>query len=347
MNIYITEGRGKGYIDLRKLLGLGLPWVIVIGGRGTGKTYGALEMVVEDDTRFIFMRRTQSQLDIINKPQFSPFKKLNKDKGWNIGSENLTKNNSAFYHMEEIEGKLKAAGNPIGYTVALSTVANMRGFDATDVELLIYDEFIGEKHTRPIKYEASALFNAYETINRNRELEGEKPLQILALSNSDDLANPLFMELKLVRKAEEMKKKGQEISIDRKRGIVLVVLSESVISEQKADTALYRVTEGTSFYEMSLGNDFSNEEIGRVKSRGLKEYKPIVTLGEITIYRHKSKKEYYVSTHKTGVCPVFGAGEMERKRFQRQYNWIWSEYMKNNIEFEEYFCEILLTRYFD
>lgn len=343
MNIYLENG----YLDIRKILGLGLPFVFIVGGRGTGKTFGALEVVIEDNITFMFMRRTQSQADIINKPQFSPFKSLNSEFGWNIGTQSISKYNSGFYEQEEIEGKMKCVGEPKGYTCALSTVSNVRGFDGSDIDLLIYDEFIPEKHERPIKNEGSALLNAYETINRNRELKGRKPLQMLCMANSNDLANPIFMELQLVRKAEHMKKKGHEVLIDREKGIVIVMMYKSAISIEKDRTVLYKLTSGSDFADMAIKNVFSGEEVGFIKSQPLKEYRPVVAIGEICIYKHKSKRVYYVSTHTTGTPPEFGIGEIEKSRFRRVYSWLWQEYMKNNIIFEEYLCEILLTKYFN
>lgn len=343
MKIY----QDSGYIDIRKILALDLPFNFVIGGRATGKTYRSLEIAIEDKIKFIYMRRTQSQTDLINKPDFSPFKTLNRDFGWSIGTVSISKYNAGFYRQEKQDGQLVCAGSPIGYTCALSTISNLRGFDASDVDLLIYDEFISEKHERPIKNEAAAFLNACETINRNRELTGRKPLQVICLANSNDLANPIFMELSLVRKAEQMRRKKQEISIDRERGIGLFILDKSPISQQKKTTALYRLTEGSNFERMSIGNYFSGEEIGRISSRPLAEYKPLVSVGEITVYEHKANRSYYISTHKTGSPPSFGTGDAERARFRRVYQWVWDEYMENNIEFEEYLCEILLTKIFN
>lgn len=336
----------SGYIDIRKILATGLPFIFIVGGRATGKTYTSLETAVEDNIKFIYMRRTQSQADLINKPDFSPFKSLNRDFEWSIGTASISKYNAGFYRQEKQDGEFVSVGAPIGYTCALSTVSNLRGFDATDVELLIYDEFISEKHERPLKNEGSAFLNAVETINRNRELSGRKPLQVICLANANDLANPIFMELSLVRKAEQMRRKKQEISIDRERGIGLFILDKSPISQQKKTTALYRLTDGTNFERMSINNDFSGEEIGRISSRPIAEYKPIVTVGEITVYEHKANRTFYVSTHKTGSPPAFGTGDAERARFRRIYQWVWDEYMENNIEFEEYLCEILLTKIF-
>jgi hypothetical protein len=336
----------SGYIDIRKILSLNLPFNFIVGDRGTGKTYTSLETAVEDKSKFIFMRRTQSQADLINKPEFSPFKSLNRDFNWHIGSESLSKYNAGFYHQEEQDDKWTSIGSPIGYTSALSTISNMRGFDASDVTLLIYDEFIPEKHERPIKNEGSAFLNAYETINRNRELNGFKPLQSLCLANANDLANPIFMELHLVRKAEQMRRKKQEVFIDKEIGVGMFILDKSPISQQKATTALYRVTKDSNFKKMSINNDFSGEEVGRINSRPLAEYRPVVAVGELCIYEHKSNRTYYITTHKLGSPPYYGTGDAEKARFRRMYQWIWDEYMENNIEFEEYLCEILLTKIF-
>lgn len=345
MSIY----QDNGYVDIRKIKGYGLPFNFVVGGRATGKTYTSLLTEVEDAETFILMRRTQSQADLINKPEFSPFKKICADKHWNICSEPVTKYNAAFYFAEiepDGNGKNIAHGLPLGYTCALSTISNIRGFDASDVRTLIFDEFIPEKHERPIKNEGAAFLNAYETINRNRELNGEKPLQVLALANANNMANPIFLELGLVKIADKMRQRGQEVSIDRERGVGLFLLNNSPISEQKRETALYRLARNNEFARMSLSNDFAFDEIGNIKSQNLKEYKLICTVGEISLYKHKSNNVYYVSTHRTGTGPVYGSGVIDLARFSRNYSWFWLEYMRNNVIFEEYLCEILLTKYY-
>lgn len=342
MNIYLESG----YLNIHKILSLKLPFIFIVGGRGTGKTYGALEEVVEEKIKFMYLRRTQSQADLINKPEFSPFKSLNEDHDWKVGTGSLSKYNNAFYMQTLQDGAYVNSGQPIGYTGALSTLSNMRGFDASDVTLFIYDEFIPESHERPIKDEGSALLNAYETINRNRELKGKPPLQLLCLSNANNLANPIFMELGLVRTAEQMKRKGQEVYMNREKGILIINMEKSEISAKKSNTALYRLTQGSEFNKMSVGNQFSKEEIGRIASRPLKEYRPIVNIGEITIYEHKSNNMLYVTSHKVGNPVSFTMGEMDKTRFRKSYCWIWDLYLDDRIEFEEYLSEILLTRAF-
>lgn len=343
MKLYLDNG----YINIAAILKTGIPFIFCWGGRATGKTYGALKEAVGSGVKFGLMRRTQAQLDLISKPEFSPFKPLNNDLGWKVGIVPLSKYNGGIYNMCEVEGKLTPDGAPIGYTFALSTIANTRGFDGSDIELLIYDEFIPEPHARPIKEEHEAFLNAYETINRNRELQGRKPLQVLCLANANTLANPLFLGLGLVTKAERMHRLGQEYSMDTKRGVLLVNLCSSSISDAKRETALYRFTGDNSFSKMALSNDFSGEdERGRIGAKPLIEYRPIVQVGEICIYKHKSRETFFCSTHCTGSPQTFGIGEAERARFRRLYQWLWVAYLDNKIDFEERICEILLTKYF-
>ena len=337
----------SGYVNMHGIINDGFPVSLVIGGRGTGKTFGALSDVLDYNTKFLFMRRTQSQIDIVSKNEFSPFRKICSVRGIEIVSESISKYNAGFYIAEEQEGGVfRGVGAPIGYSAALSTFSNIRGFDASDVTLLIYDEFIPERHERPIKNEFDALMNCYETINRNRELENKPPLKMLCMANANDLANPVFIGLNLVKKATQMQLQGKSIYQDTKRGIALYFLNDSPISDAKSQTALYKLTAGTQFASMSLGNEFASNDIGRLGSKPLKEYVPIVAVGELCIYQHKSRDEYYISTHYSGSPPTYTAGEADLARFRRTYGWVWIEYLRDSITFEDYLCQVLLAKYF-
>ena len=335
MNIYLKNG----YIDIEKILRLEQPFNFVVGGRGTGKTYGALKSAYESDTRLMLMRRTQAQCDLINKPEFNPYKAINADINSNVTVKSISKYNSKLVEETEESERL------VGYTCALSTISNMRGFDASDVKLLIYDEFIPEKHERSLKNEGSAFLNAYETINRNRELKGIKPLQVLCLANAFNIANPIFLELGLVGKSEKMRQSGQEIYINRERGIVLVLLQHSSISNAKADTALYKISAG-SFSKFALSNDFVYNNNENIKSKPLKEFKLLCSVGEIHVYKHKSKREYYVSEHRTGTAPEFSSDEVGLNRFRKNYGLIlYSAYMRNKVTFETMLAKSLFELY--
>ena len=337
----------NGYVNIPEILKHEAIFIFIYGGRGTGKTYGALKDMIEGDHRFIYMRRLQAQTDIVKKDNMQPYKTLNDDMGWTVRPFPVNKYLSAFYDSTtNEEGKIIPEGDQRGLLTSLSTFSNLRGVDGSEIDTIIMDEFIPELNERPIKGEADALFNAYETINRNRELKGEEPVKLLCLANSNRIDNPLFMELNLVRRAEKIRKEGKEYLYDPKRKMLLIDLYKSKISEEKSDTALYQLTKGTEFYEMAIRNSFINEERGRIETRPIREYKPVVSIGEITVYKHKSRKEYYVTTFKSGSPDTYTTGEKDRERFKKAYFYLWSAYMKRLVVFEEYMSEILFDKYF-
>lgn len=337
----------NGYVNIPEVLKHEATFIFIYGGRGTGKTYGALKEMIEGKHHFIYMRRLAAQTDIVKKESMQPYKTLNDDMGWSIQPFPINKYISAFYESDVNEdGKIIPVGDQHGLLTSLSTFSNLRGVDGSDIDTIILDEFIPELNERPIKGEADALFNAYETINRNRELKGEDPVKLLCLANSNRIDNPLFMELKLVRKAEKIRQEGKEYLYDPKRKMLLIDLYKSQISEAKSDTALYQLTKGTEFYEMAIRNSFINEERGRIETRPIKEYRPVVSIGEITIYKHKSRREYYVTTFRSGSPDSYTTGEKDRERFRKKYLFLWQCYMRREVVFEEYMSEILFDKYF-
>lgn len=330
----------SGYCDIESIINIGMPFTFIIGGRGTGKTYGALKYIIENRKTIMLMRRTQAQTDLINKPEFSPFKVLEDDLNIVINVKSVSKYSAAITRMVDDTDIL------VGYTCALSTISNMRGFDASDIEILIYDEFIPEKHERPLKNEGAAFLNAYETINRNRELKGEKPLQVVALANAFDISNPLFMELDLVRICERMKNKQNYTYINKNRGIAIVMLDGSEISKRKADTALYRLQNDSDYSKLALSNDFAYNSDANIETRNLKEYKLICGIDKIYIYKHKSKENYYVSEHKTGSGPYFDHDEIDSDRFRKQFGRrFYRRYLSNQFTFENIFAKTIFEWY--
>lgn len=350
MNLYLSSG----YFDFEKIRTFceehGIAFCYIVGGRGTGKTYGAIDSYLFNrPAPFMWLRRTQAQVDIINKPEFNPFKKNAAAHDTEICMATISQYNAGIYRAFESGDKLMPDGPALGYTGALSTFSNIRGFDASDLEAIIWDEFIPESHERPIKDEAGAFFNAYETINRNRELNGQRPVIAFCLANSNDIGNPVFLAAGHVQTCLNMRKKEQDVFIDFDRHYMIILLDESPISKEKENTAIYTYLKGTrnTFSEMSLSNVFHGEKDIRVKSRPLGEYASLVTVGELTIYKHKGGQlPHFVSFHKSGAGPVYGSSETELKRFASKYTYLWLAYMRDRIEFEDHGAELLFRQYF-
>ena len=59
----------NGYVNIPEILKTRLPFIFIVGGRGTGKTYGALKFTQEQHVPFLFMRRTMSEIESLSMPE--------------------------------------------------------------------------------------------------------------------------------------------------------------------------------------------------------------------------------------------------------------------------------------
>ena len=343
-NLYTTDG----WVDIPAVRSFmreaGLVFLFCFGGRGIGKTYGALSdarsRALEDPEskhKFLLVRRTQSQVDIISKQELSPFKRIDLDHAFFTECRPVSKFTTGFYADDTL----------IGYVAALSTFSNLRGFDASDVDLIIFDEFIPESHEKPIRNEDAALLNLYETVNRNRELDGQDPALLMCYANANNIANPIFAGLGLISTVEQMQKKHREQWILEDRGVLLLNLDASPISRAKSRTALYRLAgEQSDFGKMALSNSFRSDTGSEHGSRNIREYIPVLSVGDLTVYEHKSNGTFYVCELRSGSPETFQANKTDLARFKSQNIWLWREYMTGRIVFRSLEIEILFQNYF-
>ena len=322
------------------------PFQIFIGGRGTGKSYSGLSGAINYTSwygdKFILMRRTAQELDLMLDSDrgegANPFKPINKDLDVNIGLHKIVKNLAGIYHREFSDNKMEPVGAPIGYGVALSTIASIRGIDFSDVSLCIYDEFIPEKHVRKIKNEGAALLNAYETICRNRELNGEDPVTMFLLSNSNDIYNDVFIELGLVLEIEKLLRKNKADLYIPERGLAIHLLQPAEeFAQSKAQTAVMKLAKGTAFADMALDNKFSYNDFSLLGSQPLTGYRPVCHIGKAYIYKKKGSRFYYVS-YAPAQCPRLSIdNEQDRMRFYNEYGrHLKPIFVKGKILFESY-----------
>ena len=335
----------NGYIDMEKIMSIRCPFIFLVHGRGTGKTYGVGKFLLDHPKdKFLFMRRTQTEADTISFTDFSPFQPVLEDHPEYPrlivqGIPNV-KNISAVYLAEEKDGKLTAAGDPVGYIGALSTIANIRGFNGEQIKYMIYDEFIPERGARMMRDEGDRILNCYETINRNRELKGRPPLKAVFLSNANRMDSPVFQSLGILDRVDDMTMKNQSECIMYDRGIAILKLKASPISAKKADTALYRATGESTFKDMSLLNSFSADTYLYCRREPIQEYRPVFQYEDIFIYRHKSKAFYYVTKHKSGgMVRQYFDEEFSRKRLKRDQYQFLNAWVSGQISFEDVYCK--------
>lgn len=345
MNLYTDAG----WPDLRVFDKISAPFIYCWGGRGCGKTYSFLKYVTVDSPRkFIYIRRTQKQVDILATPSKNPFKRINLDLGETIEPFAERDGSYIFYRTDtDVDGRLVRVGEPLGYMVALSTFANMRGFDGSEIETACLDEFIPQDGERELKNEYFVLMNLYETINRNREFLGQKPLQLWCFANANRPTGNIMLSGELLGKAIEMQKKGKNYSLLESRGIALVNMFDSPISQRKEDTALYRATKGTAFYDMAINNKFELDQTVPLANLPLREFRPVCSIGELGIWQHKNEQYIYISKKQDPAVRKFVLADYDITIFKKHYAWLWVCYLEESIIFESEVNALLFVKYFE
>lgn len=298
------------------------------GGRGIGKTYGALDMCRKigdgtlkldpafDGEKFLYLRRSGVEAQSVASPDSCPFKAYNRNEGTDIYAEFTSKLGFGQFYM-------RTAGEEpmqIGYCAALSTFANLRGVDFSDVTFILYDECIPEsKNKRPLKDEGFLLLNMLETINRNRIMEGRQEIVLCMLSNPIDLGSDLLSQLQLTPILNNMIMRNQEKYTDTKRSLHIEKLTDVKVSEDKKASMLYQFAGDTGFTDRSLSGDFLDNDLELVKQVNLTEYVCELSLENIYIYKHKSKEEWFISTSRN--TPRLSFKVYEREKFRTAFYW--------------------------
>lgn len=257
------------------------PLNIIISSRGIGKTYSTLLYLVEECRgEFLYLRNTDVQIKTCSSEFGNPFKAINKNTGREIWIKGR-KECGYIYEGETLRG----------YASALSTFENMRGVDLSGVTDVIFDEFIEKT---PLRFDQfSAFLNFYETVNRNRELTGGEPLRVFMLSNAQRLSSPILAGFGLIPTIEEMIKTGQTNFSTKE---IWLSLPRSEVSEAKKKSVLYQAANGTRYYSEAIENKFANDSFSGISKRNLNEYKPICSIDNFYLYKHKADGSIYICT---------------------------------------------------
>lgn len=278
-----------------------LPFQSYIGGRGVGKTYSTLKSYIVDDKgnfrdpelgKFMYIREQATEIEISTDQTANPFKKINADNNWYIYPEYSSKTKIATFYREDTNNQRFA----VGYGVPLSTFANLRGVDFSDVNDIVYDEFIKQRGSRRLKNAGSSLLHLYETVNRNREIEGEEPVIMKLLANSVTLNSDILLTMNAVSTLAHMMTKHQHRASIPERKLYLELIDKADFRAEKEQTALYKLTKGTAFADEALDNVFVSDDMSFVKKVPLNEYTPFCSFGkDYTMYAHKTRPEWYIA----------------------------------------------------
>lgn len=334
MNIYTDAG----WLDIPHIAEIAdrnnISFIVLIGKRQVGKTYGVLNYMLDYDKRFVLLRGVKTELEMLKRNVNSPFEKIKGYEG-RILFESETEYTASIVRLDRQDDDTELKTN-IGMAAALSSIGRIRGFNGDIYTDVCYDEFIPESHLLKVRHGDDAFLNMYTTINGNRELEGRPPLRVWLLANSNNLDNDILKALNITDIVERMSLRGEETRLLKDRGILIVLPDSKAITEKRKQTALFRAVGGDSkFSRMAFENEFAYNDYTDVCAKPIAEYKPLIKIGSVIIHLHKSDKTLYVTdSMKCKTAHTYPDTDRGRMTFVKDYPEIRAAYMRGRIVFQ-------------
>ena len=346
----------NNYYDIREdLKAYPDAWCYMIWSkRGPGKTYSSLRYMKENNIRFLFLKRTQEDIKLLCTSgdrkgvvyNISPFVPLNKDFGWNIKPVHLIKGFGGFYECDE-EGH--PTGEPIGYAAALSSAKDIKGFDMSDVEYIIFDEFIPNKGERINRSEGKQLLDVYMTVRRDRISRGRQELKLLCLANATSVNNPVFQIFDVVDQAVMMDVRKQEYFYDAEKKMLMHNLPPEKYYNEEEKSGIEIAMSGTEWAEMAFGGHFAYDDFTSVQHQRLKGYSPVCCYiyKKKPVYIYGKNGYYYASKAKANVQHTYNLSrENEQKKFWYDFvSDLREETIEDRFTFEDFTMYDLIVNY--
>ena len=285
---------------------------IIIGGRNTGKTYSSLKSCYINNRKFVFVKRTIDDVELLCDHKdtqldfdVSPFKSINRDIGSNVRAIKVKQGVGGFYCCND---ENEPEGKPIGYVVSLSGVSKVKGFDLSDCDWLIFDEFIPQPWDRINRKEGEQLMDLYKTVSRDREHRGKPALKLVCLANATKISNPVCNILEITDKLVDMQVHKSSYYKDTERGIfVHQIKDNAAFMEEEKKSQIYKAMAGTDWGRMALNNEFGYDDFTAVKRSNLKGFVPMlgVKFKSKTYYIYNKEGLYYMTLAPARVAKIY------------------------------------------
>lgn len=339
---------------------------VTVGGRSTGKTYGALKDCYLKHRKFIYVKRTNKDIDLlcagsgsigVKSNQYgldlSPFKSINRDLGCNVKAFKIKEGLGGFWECEkDQDGNEQPIGDPIGTLISLNSVSKFAGFDMSDSDWLIFDEFIPRPWEKVNRKEGDQLMDLYKTVCRDREHRGKDPLKLICLANAVNISNPVSNILEVTDIMADMACKDLEYIYIEDRGILLHKLHASKeFEDQEQKSAIYRAMGGTEWGAMAFENSFAYNDFTAVIKGQLKGFKPVCSYTykhkDYYIYQRDGIYQFTYARYNDKNKPHYNlAIENEQKKFYYDYALdLRNECINGNCRFEAYSMYDLIVNY--
>ncbi|MDP4120843.1 MAG: phage DNA encapsidation protein [Bacillota bacterium] len=222
------------YFDLDKTLTYNCLFNLIIGNRGCGKTYGAKKRAIKNflkkGEQFIYLRRYDSELELIQENLFNDIQYNEEFKGHKIDYK------AGYFYVDEVMA---------GYSMALTKSHYYKSSSFPRVKLIIFDEFVIDTGgtTSYLKNEVEKFLDFYETIARKRDVI------VLFLANAITFINPytVYWNLRLPYNSNFVRKDDL---------ILLQLVQDEGFINEKRQTRFGRLIDGTTYGDYAINNKF-------------------------------------------------------------------------------------------
>lgn len=273
--------------------------LIAYSRRGVGKTYGALLGALQRDMPISYIKRTDRDIDLLCRStkslDTSPYKPINRDHPeYNIWPKKCGDGLGAFYQMNDDNEPMGPAKS---YCFSLNKIQDIKGFDISDTEFMIMDEFIPQATQRASRKECDALLDAHETACRDRVKRGKSAIPLLLFANAEgSIYCPIVDGLEIMDELAEMQMTGNNIKYIEDRGILIHHVNEIPLTEEETQTGLYKAMKGTAWWRKSFYGQF-NVDFSNIEPKVLKQYKPLIRCiyREKDFYIYKKERDFYIT----------------------------------------------------
>lgn len=325
---------------------------IVWSRRGPGKTYSALWTSYYMHIPIIYMKRTLDDVELIcsdNGYGFdpSPYVPINRDKGTNIKCNRIKKGFGAFYDYID-DGP---DGVPVSYLMALNGIKKYKGFDFSNCDWILLDEFIPQVGEIIKHGEGEMLLDLYMTVARDRQKRGRKPLKLVLFANAEEISTPVTNTLEVVDIMADLNASGQTHYYDEERGIMLHHITNDEHPLQASEKlGIYKAMQGTAWGRKAFEGDFANNDFTNVGRISLKNMTPFIhisyKLHDYYIYIREDGMRYMCTS--AAKCPLeFNLDlENDQKLYYTDYGIdLRNDCIEGRFKFQKYSMYDLIVNY--
>lgn len=331
---------------------------IVIGGRGTGKTYSTLKYCYTHGEKFLFLKRTDTDVKMLcgsNKMRglsmdVSPFKSLNHDIGSNVRAVSIFDGFGGFYDCGPDD---KPIGDPVGYILSFNRAGKIKGFDMSDCNYIIFDEFIPLPYERVNRKEGIELLDLYRTVGRANNIKYGTVLKLICLANPTTVSCPIINEFELADTIAKMSADNVDHLYIEDRGIFIRIVPDiEGFRAEEEKNPIYKAMRGTEWARMSLDNEFAYNDFTNVKKISLKRYACLIRLTrkQKTYYIYVGNDGYYMTYRRSNHYTYSYDLNLENDQKKFYYDYVLdlrSECIDGRMKFETYEMYDLIVNYKD